>query len=216
MAKYFNFTIQYIPCENTHEMFRMLNENKTDFNIGGIVMTYYRYLRMHFFFTHWIDYITFGTRWPEKNHVTYDLLLKPFSYQIWFLLIIIFIMFIILNQFKTSLLKPIQIHGRYIEMNLFWINLSLLFRQQYHWLRFFNTSMKICVILWTISALILTTFYGGFISSILTIPINTGITSIYRLAEECESHNIIPLIQGNKNTVRRFNVSIFFLITKFN
>ena len=187
------------------------------------MMTYDRHLRMNFFFSHWMDYVTFGMRWPERNHNGFNLLLKPFSYQVWFLLITVFIVFIILNKFKIRILIPIRIvhhqnglnsqqYRSSIDLNLLWINLSLLFRQPYYWLRYLDTSIKICVIFWTFSALILTTFYSGFISSILAIPIHDGITTVHQFAEQCESQNIIPLIRNNTSWANVFSVCILLIL----
>ncbi|KAH7639541.1 glutamate receptor delta-1 subunit precursor -like protein [Dermatophagoides farinae] len=218
MAEYFNFSVHYIHCHNRSIMNQMLMDKVIDFEIGGLMMTYHQHLRMNFFFTHWMDYITFGTRWSMKNSTSFTLLLKPFSYQVWFLFIVVFIVFIILNKFKIRIIIPIRIvqhRNRFnsqqyrssIELNLLWINLSLLFRQPYHWLRYLDTSIKICVIFWTFSALILTTFYSGFISSILAIPIHDGITTVHQFAEQCESQNIIPLIRNNTSWANVFSHS---------
>ncbi|OTF74851.1 hypothetical protein BLA29_011984, partial [Euroglyphus maynei] len=63
------------------------------------------------------------------------------------------------------------------------------------------------MIFWALSSLILSTFYAGFLSSILSIPRHYYIDTIQRLADECYAGNIVPLIQANTSAIKIFTMS---------
>ncbi|KAH9521775.1 Glutamate receptor ionotropic, kainate 4, variant 2 [Dermatophagoides farinae] len=217
IAEYFNFTIKFIDCNNIYGyrlsngsfngMIGLLETEQIDLGIGGVMMNYERNLVTNHLYTHLIDYVTFMTSTAKQSSINYYSLLKPFTNQVWMMILAIFFLFYMMKQIRSNLIVKYQRYfNDYHNNNIIWISLGLFFRQPYHPLRSTHLSFKIMMSFWILSVLILSTMYGVFLSSDLAIA-NHYIHTIQHLADECHSQNIIPLIQANTSAIKTFSMS---------
>ncbi|XP_075591421.1 elongation factor 1-gamma isoform X2 [Dermatophagoides farinae] len=207
MADYFNFTIKFIEIHDEGHLERIngtwtglighIQDGQFDMAIGAISINFNRLLAVNFIEPHYVDSFSFTTN-PAVQHVGFDVLIRPFRREVWFLMFSIFIISLLFQQFENQMLSITNIVSRHqslslLEHNIFWINLCLLFRQPYLKLAEINFSSKIFVIIWAIVALILTNSYAGGLCSILAIPTEHAIDTVEKLAMECQQKHIITL-----------------------
>ncbi|XP_046908677.2 uncharacterized protein LOC124490250 isoform X2 [Dermatophagoides farinae] len=195
MSVYFNFTIKLVDCHGEYGaklsngtwtgLLRKLIDNEIDFGIG-------------------VDRLTFATIFPE-NQINFDLLIRPFSKEIWLCLWLSLSLFLIFQEFKiyfnNSLLmkntgkKSLNHHHH--RANIFYIAIRLLLKQPYQQLRWMKKLEKFCLIIWCMAIIVLHILYGTFLFSTLTIPTKMVIDTVDKLAEECGQNKIIILTQLN-------------------
>lgn len=168
------------------------------------MMTYERYNHFKFLYPYTVDRLTFATIFPE-NQINFDLLIRPFSKEIWLCLWLSLSLFLIFQEFKiyfnNSLLmkntgkKSLNHHHH--RANIFYIAIRLLLKQQYQQLRWMKKLEKFCLIIWCMAIIVLHILYGTFLFSTLTIPTKMVIDTVDKLAEECGQNKIIILTQLN-------------------
>lgn len=161
--------------------------------IGAISINYNRIFAVNFLEPHYIDSFTFITN-PAAKHIGFDVLMRPFRHEVWFVFFFMLIIASLFQQFEkymTSITNIVRDQkSSTSKHNIFWINLCLLFRQPYSKLVQINLSLKIFAIIWAISALILTNSYAGCLCSIMALPSEQVIDSVEKLAMECPLKHI--------------------------
>lgn len=170
-------------------------------------MTYERAFHIKFLYPYSIDKLTFCTPMP-KIDFNFDILLKPFDQILWLCLAGTFLLFYIFNYIKTNcrfvtktkLAKFGQNSRKKIhDENFVWICLFILLRQPYKFLRRMQFTIKMALAVWLLCSIILTNSYSGFLCSMFTIPSQSKIDSLNKLAQVSLSRGIIIL--GAKNTI---------------
>uniref|UniRef100_A0A6P6XLS1 Glutamate receptor ionotropic, kainate 4-like n=1 Tax=Dermatophagoides pteronyssinus TaxID=6956 RepID=A0A6P6XLS1_DERPT len=221
LSDYFNFQIKFINCHGVYGSLSTNSSNWTgiigkvmnnefDLAIGGILLSYDRSLAINFLYPHWVDHLSFATPPPIENYIDYLILLRPFEWTVWFCLSMIMVIFFLYdNLFKQFYHQQQQQHQ---HDSLLWINLTYLLRQPYSLLKNLSISMKIIVILWIFATMIISNLYGGFLYSILTIPISLTIDTIDKLAIASKQNHIIVLGFQSTEVYTSLYVGIFFLL----
>ncbi|KPM02495.1 Glutamate receptor delta-1 subunit precursor (GluR delta-1)-like protein [Sarcoptes scabiei] len=229
-ANYFNFSVELIDCKGVYGvknpngtwsgMIGMISLKEIDIGIGGYIITYERHLVVDHLYPHWIDELSYATSLPAKQ-ISFDLLLKPFTWEIWLCIFASFLFLFLFNTIRFALscwdssnLKQNDQSQRKNEKcsmqnnsNIIWISFCLLLQQPSHWLRSLDLTLKIFIVFWMISVFLLAQIYGGRLYSILTIPSQYTIDSILKLADACRSKKMVSLIQANTSFYEIFSSS---------
>lgn len=203
IADHFNFTIEFIESHyegrlkeingNWTGLIGQIQEGRFDMGIGAISINYNRIFAVNFLEPHYIDSFTFITN-PAAKHIGFDVLMRPFRNEVWFVFFFMLIIASLFQQFEKYMTSITNIvrgqKSSTSKHNIFWINLCLLFRQPYSKLVQINLSLKIFAIIWAISALILTNSYAGCLCSIMALSSEQVIDSVEKLAMECRLKHI--------------------------
>ncbi|KAH9420503.1 hypothetical protein DERP_000929 [Dermatophagoides pteronyssinus] len=200
-------------------LFEFFFKKKIDMAIGGISQTKNRIDVVDFLESHDQDRLTFAITDMDNRlglHQTYnfDLLWKPFMFEVWMILLSMFVLFGLFDQFRLKLFKRKKFNNK--NDYLIWINLSLLFKVTYYRLNKINTSIKICSIIWTLSSIVINNVYIGQLHSLMTLPSErTGIITIDEFAHACSMGQILPILIKNSaviTTLSQSNIQSFQMI----
>lgn len=177
-----------------------------DLALGGLIMTYHRIKVVDFLYPYTVDSLSYGT---SKSDITvnFDVLIKPFDVNVWICLLITFALFFILDYVENNfeLMDKILKNRRY-KNNLVWTSMCILIGQRCLLLDKFHKSLKICILIWLLSTIMLDILYSSNLFSILTIPDEFEFDSVKKLAHACDKGEIITLIQNNTNMSEAFPV----------
>ncbi|KAH9416362.1 hypothetical protein DERP_000867 [Dermatophagoides pteronyssinus] len=210
MSKHFNFSIQWkhskrfgILTENNTwtGLFGMFQQNEIDLAIGGILQTYNRQMIADFLYPHFIDKSTFAIQ-PSNtidynsDYVRFNLLIRPFTLDVWLAFLFILILFGFLNFF----LKLIPNTNKKIKHNIIWINLCLLTGQPYTLMKFTPISVRLSAIIWAFGIKILYNYYQGSLCSILTIQDDNIIDTIDELAMASKTGLVLPMLVSHSSS----------------
>ncbi|KAH9422612.1 hypothetical protein DERP_003289 [Dermatophagoides pteronyssinus] len=213
----FNFTINLVDCDgifgskltnNTWTgMIGKLINNEIDIGIGGIMMTYERFNSLNFLYPYTSDQLTFATIFP-KTGINFNLLIQPFSTQVWLCLLLSLILFIIFQELKIyfgyddddddSLIIMTNRTGKkinYHRANIVWVAISLLLSQPYQQLKHMKNLEKFCIIIWIMTSIVIHILYGVSLFATLTIPTRIAIDSVEKLMKNCQQNKIIVIAQ---------------------
>lgn len=177
-------------------------------------MTYHRLKVVNFLYPYTIDSLSYGTSKTDLVPNHFDVLIKPFGVTVWICLMITFGLFFLLDYMENNLKLMDKIYQTQPKNknNLVWTSFCILFGQRCHLVEKFHKSLKICILIWILSTIILDILYSSNLFSMLTIPNEFEFDSVKKLAIACDKGKIITLIQNNTNMSETFPVRFSLLI----
>lgn len=163
---------------------------KADLGIGGVTLNFDRSKAVDYLYPHFISSVTFITKAPQVTSNIF-LVFKPLSMDVWIYFIaslFVLIAFdIAFNYFNNGL-----------RVQVFWIGMNTMFRQQYAQAIPAITSLSIWNTFWAIFTFILTTAYAGCLCSLITVPIKMKtIDTCLELSQAALHNKIVVTAIGN-------------------
>nr|XP_046915200.1 glutamate receptor 2-like isoform X2 [Dermatophagoides farinae] len=213
-SEYYNFSIEWIIEPNSHfgaqyengswsGLIAAIMNNEIDLAVGGLMPTTKRLEVVDFLFPYDHDQYTFANQPLPETGSHMDLLIRPFHYKVFICILFTVILFWLFNWIEKKLQQQ-QYSETNNHHNLLWINFCLLVRQPYHWMSSTGSAIRIALIIWAFSSIILVNFYLYTLCSMLALPLIDKIDTINKFIDACNTGYLIPMAISNTSVEEFF------------
>lgn len=190
--------------ENWYEQL-MANKSLVDIIIGGFHLTYQRSTIYDYLYPYFIDQTSIMTITHNKPRYNADQLLNPFdTYTWWAILFFLFLLplwSIIISHLDPNSSKSI------LDSCSIWLYI-LLKQNVLNRLKHESRPTIIVSTTWIFATFLLTTIYGNYLLSMISIPHVYNINSLRRLSRHCQQDDMIVLIENNTTTMSIVQVNV--------